>query len=77
MAYVVLPDLGEGIETATVAFWHVKEGDAVVADQDIVEMVTDKATFNVSAGKSGRVTKFLVKQGEEVKIGAPLAVLQE
>lgn len=76
MAYVVLPDLGEGIETATVAFWHVKEGDAVVADQDVVEMVTDKATFNVSAGLAGKITKLLVKQGDEVKIGAQLAEVQ-
>lgn len=77
MADVVLPELGEGIETATVALWHVREGDVVEADQDIVEMVTDKATFNVSSGQKGKVSKILVRQGDEVKIGQPLAVIQD
>jgi pyruvate/2-oxoglutarate dehydrogenase complex dihydrolipoamide acyltransferase (E2) component len=76
MGYTVLPELGEGIETATVAFWHVKEGETVTADQDIVEMVTDKATFNVSAGQDGHLEKILAKEGEEIKIGQPLAVIR-
>ncbi len=76
MAYVFLPDLGEGIEKATVAFWHVKEGDQVTADQDIVEMVTDKATFNVPAGLGGKVTKILAVQGDEVPIGQPLVLIK-
>lgn len=77
MVYVVLPELGEGIVSATVAFWHVQEGDDVAADQDVVEMVTDKATFNVPAVQSGKVVKILAQEGQEVKIGAPLVVLQD
>jgi pyruvate/2-oxoglutarate dehydrogenase complex dihydrolipoamide acyltransferase (E2) component len=76
MTYVVLPELGEGIETATVAFWHAKAGDTVSADQDVVEMVTDKATFNVSAGHAGILKKVLAKVGDEIKIGQPLAVIE-
>jgi len=76
MAYVVLPELGEGIESATVAFWHVKAGDAVAVDQDVVEMVADKATFNVSSGQSGVLKEILAKVGEEIKIGQPLAVVE-
>lgn len=76
MAYVVLPELGEGIASATVAFWHAQLGEKVTADQDIVEMVTDKATFNVPAGLEGTIEKILAKQGEEIPIGQPLAVIK-
>ena len=75
MHKVVLPELGEGIEKATVAFWHRKEGDQVQADDDIVELVTDKATFNVTAGSSGTLKNILVKEGQDAKIGEPLAVI--
>jgi len=76
MAYVVLPELGEGIDKAVVAFWHVREGDMVTADQDIVEMVIDKATFNVPAGQPGQLSKVLARQGEEVRVGQPLALIK-
>ena len=75
MPQVVLPELGEGIEKATVALWHNKEGDQVQADDDIVELVTDKATFNVTAGSSGTLKNILVKEGQEAKIGEALAVI--
>ena len=75
MYNVILPELGEGIEKATVACWHIKEGDQVHPDDDIVELVTDKATFNVSAGNSGIVKRILVKEGQDAKIGESLAVI--
>ena len=53
MSFVTLPELGEGIEKATVACWHYKVGDRVTRDDDVVEVVTDKAVFNVVAGASG------------------------
>ena len=75
MHHVVLPELGEGIEKATVACWHIKEGERVQADDDIVELVTDKATFNVTAGNAGIVKNILVKEGRDAKIGEPLAII--
>jgi len=75
MHSVLLPELGEGIKKATVACWHVKEGDQVQADDDIVELVTDKATFNVPAGNAGTVRNILIKEGQDATIGAPLAVI--
>ena len=75
MHHVVLPELGEGIEKATVACWHIKEGERVEADDDILELVTDKATFNVPAGSSGILRNILVKEGQDAKIGEPLAVI--
>ena len=76
MATVNLPELGEGIETAVVSTWYVKVGDRVKEDDDVVELITDKATFNVSATAGGIVKKILAKEGEEVKIGGPLALIE-
>ena len=75
MFNVTLPELGEGIQKATIACWHIQEGQKVDADDDIVELVTDKASFNVPAGNSGTVTRIMVKEGQEAKIGQTLAVI--
>ena len=73
MNKIILPELGDGIETATVACWHIKEGDCVKKDDDVVELVTDKATFNVSAECSGIIKEIFFNEGQKVKIGATLA----
>jgi pyruvate/2-oxoglutarate dehydrogenase complex dihydrolipoamide acyltransferase (E2) component len=75
MANVCLPELGEGIEKATVACWHAAVGDMVSKEDDIVEVVTDKATFNVSAGALGVIKKICVEEGQVAKIGEVLAVI--
>lgn len=75
MNNINLPALGEGIEKAIVAMWQVKVGDYVHENDDIVELVIDKATFNVPSIYSGRITEILVQEGEEVKIGQALAVI--
>jgi len=76
MSNVILPELGEGIEKATVAFWHFRVGDQVSEGDDIVELVTDKATFNVSATASGRVKQILIEEGKPAQIGQVLAVIE-
>lgn len=73
---VVLPELGEGIEKATVACWHVKVGDRVQKEDDIVELVTDKASFNVPAGGTGIIKEILVKVGQDIEIGKPMATIE-
>ena len=70
---IVLPQLGEGIERAEVAFWHVKVGDSVARQADLVEMVTDKATFIIPADCAGVVKDIYARVGESVAVGAPLA----
>ncbi|MCK5214930.1 MAG: lipoyl domain-containing protein [Candidatus Omnitrophica bacterium] len=75
MSDIKVPELGEGIEAATVACWHVQKGDHVKADDDIVELVTDKASFNVPADAGGVVTEILVAEGREVEIGKTIAVI--
>lgn len=76
MRKITLPELGEGIEEAVVSFWYFSEGDAVDKDADIVELATDKATFNVPAPESGVIKKILFREGETVKVGDVLADLE-
>lgn len=76
MYEVILPELGEGIQKATLACWHCKLGDSICEGDEVAEVVTDKATFNVSAEKSGIVQKFLVDEGKEVQIGEALIVIE-
>lgn len=73
---ILLPELGEGIEKAVVACWYAKPGDWVKEGDDVVELVTDKATFNVSATKAGQIKSILVPEGQEAKIGQLLAVVE-
>ena len=70
-----MPELGEGIEEAVISLWHVREGDNVKKGDDIVEMVTDKATFNVPSPTSGVIKKIIHAEGETVKVGDVLARL--
>lgn len=77
MAKLVLPELGEGIEQAIVSYWHFKEGDKVESGEDIVEMATDKATFNLPAPASGILTKIYFEEGENVGIGNAIAEINE
>ncbi len=72
---ITLPELGEGIAEAAVAFWHVGVGDAVKKDDDLVEFVTDKATFTISAERDGTIKEIFFQVGEQVKIGAPIVRL--
>lgn len=76
MNRVILPELGEGIEKAVVACWHVKESEHVQQGEDIVELVTDKATFHVTAETSGRLKAIFVLEGQEAKIGETLAIIE-
>ncbi len=71
-----MPQLGESIAEATIVNWLVKEGDVVEADQDVVEVETNKATMNVTAPCRGRLEKWLVKLNESYPVGAVLAQLE-
>jgi len=76
MEEVRLPELGEEIEKAVVSFWYFKAGDRVKKDDDLVELATDKATFNVPAPIEGVLKEIRAKEGSEVKIGEILAVIE-
>ncbi|MDD5668851.1 MAG: lipoyl domain-containing protein [Candidatus Omnitrophica bacterium] len=76
MAQVLLPDLGEGVTQATVSFWFIKEGAVVKENDDIVELTTDKAAFNLPSPCPGTLIKILKQEGDTVKIGDALAIIE-
>jgi pyruvate/2-oxoglutarate dehydrogenase complex dihydrolipoamide acyltransferase (E2) component len=73
---IIMPQLGESIAEATIVSLLVKVGDRVEADQDIIEVETNKATMNVTAPCPGRVEKFLAKLNESYPVGAILGHLE-
>lgn len=64
-----LPELGEGVHEGELVRWLVKAGDAVKDDQPIAEIMTDKATIELPAPFSGKVTALNAKEGSVVKVG--------
>ena len=71
-----LPDIGEGLAEAEVSRWLVKVGDKVVEDQPVVEMMTDKAAVELPSSAEGVVVETLAAEGEVVRVGAVLYVLE-
>ena len=69
---IQVPQLGESISEATVARWMKAPGDAVQADEPLVELETDKVTVEVPAPRSGVLEEILAAEGEEVEVGAVL-----
>ena len=74
---VKLPDLGEDAgNEARVAFWYVDPGEQVEEGDDLVQMLTDKATFDVPSPASGKVAELVADEDQEVKVGETLCRLQ-
>ncbi|MEM3675720.1 MAG: dihydrolipoamide acetyltransferase family protein [Thermoplasmataceae archaeon] len=71
-----LPDIGEGVTEGEIVKWHVKPGDRISADQDMVEVMTDKVTVKIPSPVSGTVAKVLVPEGTVVKVGESLIEIQ-
>lgn len=71
-----MPDIGEGLAEAEVARWLVAIGDHVAEDQPVVEMMTDKATVDLPAPGVGVIVEQLAAEGDVVKTGAVLYVLE-
>ena len=77
MTNIVVPTLGESVSEATVAQWLKKEGEAVKADEPIVELETDKVTLEVNAPSDGVIAKITVGEGDTVEVGAILGEMDE
>jgi pyruvate/2-oxoglutarate dehydrogenase complex dihydrolipoamide acyltransferase (E2) component len=73
---IIMPQLGESIAEATVVSLLVKPGDTIAADQDVIEVETNKATMNVTAPCPGRIEKLLVRVNESYPVGAVLGYLE-
>src|SRR3990172_8696272 len=73
---IKLPNLGENIESGDVLSIFVREGDTVKADQDLLEVETDKATMPIPSPHAGKITRILVSEGETVEVGAPIMEIE-
>ncbi|MXO90092.1 dihydrolipoamide acetyltransferase family protein [Pontixanthobacter aquaemixtae] len=71
-----MPDIGEGIAEAEIVAWHVKVGDTVEEDQEIVDMMTDKATVPMESPVNGTIVEVAGGEGDMVSIGAMLVVVE-
>ncbi len=70
-----LPDLGEGIHEGEVLRWFVKPGDRIEEDAPLVEVETDKAAVTIPSPKAGRVVEVRAREGDTVRVGQVLVVL--
>jgi len=77
MVKVILPELGEGIDKAVVSYWYYGEGESVKKDEDLVELTTDKAVFNLPSPASGILSQIIIKEGQTVNVGEILALIEE
>jgi len=71
-----LPDVGEGTAEAEIVAWHVKVGDAVGEDQNLVDVMTDKATVEMTSPVSGKVVSVHGEPGQMAAVGSPLVELE-
>jgi 2-oxoisovalerate dehydrogenase E2 component (dihydrolipoyl transacylase) len=71
-----LPDIGEGIAEAEIVAWHVKLGDIVAEDDPLCDMMTDKATVEMTAPVAGKIVAVAGEVGDLIAIGAVLAVFE-
>jgi len=74
---IIVPTLGESVSDATVARWIKKAGDAVAADEPVVELETDKVTLEVPSPVAGRLDDIVAAEGATVEVGTLLARVAE
>ena len=72
---IKVPPLGESVTSATVARWLKKAGEAVAADEPLVELETDKVTVEVNAPEAGQLESVDAQEGAEVGVGARLGAI--
>jgi len=74
---VTMPRLGESVTEGTVTRWLKQEGDAVAADEPLLEVSTDKVDTEVPSPASGVLTSIKVAEDETVEIGVELAIISD
>ena len=74
---IIVPTLGESVTEATVSKWLKNQGEAVSADEPVVELETDKVNVEVPAPSNGVLENISVKEGETVNVGALLGIIVE
>ncbi|MBI4335941.1 MAG: biotin/lipoyl-binding protein [Candidatus Omnitrophica bacterium] len=76
MTEVKIPKTDDDELTATVSMWHAAVGDFIKKDADLVELVTDKATFNLPSPADGKLKDIMFNEGDTVKSGDIIAVIE-
>src|SRR6185437_8992409 len=71
-----LPDVGEGTAEAEIVAWHVKIGDTIEEDQNLVYVMTDKATVEMTSPVSGKVISLHGEPGQMAAVGSALVELE-
>ncbi|QPK81614.1 2-oxo acid dehydrogenase subunit E2 [Schaalia sp. ZJ405] len=74
---VVMPQLGNSVESCIIVEWSVKEGDTISVDQTLCSIETDKSTMEVPSTDAGTVLKLLWDEGDEVPVKDPLLIVGE
>jgi 2-oxoglutarate dehydrogenase E2 component (dihydrolipoamide succinyltransferase) len=74
---IVVPELGESVVEATVARWLKREGDRVAVGEAVAELETDKVNLEVGAERTGVLVRIERKEGEDVRVGDVLGVIEE
>ena len=73
---LVMPKMGESIAEATIIKWLKNEGDAIAADETVLEIATDKVDSEVPSPKAGILKKKLYNDGDVVAVNMPIAILE-
>jgi 2-oxoisovalerate dehydrogenase E2 component (dihydrolipoyl transacylase) len=71
-----LPDVGEGTAEAEIVAWHVKVGDVIAEDAPLVDVMTDKATVEMTSPVAGKVVEVRGAAGDMAPVGGPIAVFE-
>ncbi|NRD88770.1 branched-chain alpha-keto acid dehydrogenase subunit E2, partial [Sphingopyxis sp. BSNA05] len=71
-----LPDIGEGIAEAEIVKWHIKIGDVVAEDDQLADVMTDKATVEMEAPVSGKIIAIAGEEGDIIAIGSMLVEIE-
>ncbi len=74
---VVMPQLGNSVESCIIVEWMIVEGDSVAVDQTLASIETDKSTMEVPSTAEGTVLKLLWEEGDEVPVKDPLIIVGE
>ncbi len=74
---IIIPEMGESVTEGTIARWFKQVGDAVVIDEPLVEVETDKVTVEIPAPAAGTLSEIAAQEGVDVEVGAVIGAIAE
>ncbi len=76
MTDIKLPPLAEGVDKASISYWFKQPGDMVKEGEELVELVTDKASFSMPSPLEGKIKELLVGEGDSALVGQSIAIIE-